>query len=271
MARADQSTLSLHPVISHLLGMWRYGFMLETLVVSEIRVRYRRSALGVVWTLLNPILMMVIFTIVFSTLFANKLPNFSVYFLSAYLCWTFFAQTSTQAMSSMLRNAALFKRIHVPYYIFVLATVCAGLINFLLALIPLAGLMILLRHPVTPAILFVPAGVLILVVFTVGVSFFVATVAVYFDDITQFYSVILQAMMYLTAIFYPIDIVPYGFRILIRLNPMYHCVQMVRIPIYEGRLPSVENIIVSTAGAVLALIIGWTLFSRSSHRFIYYV
>jgi ABC-type polysaccharide/polyol phosphate export permease len=238
MVRASPSTLSLHPFLSRLLQAWRYGFMLETLVVSEIRVRYRRSVLGVVWTLLNPILMMIIFTIVFSTLFAHTLPDFAIYFLSAFLCWGFFSQTSTQAMSSMLRNAALFKRIQVPYYIFVLATVGAGLINFVLAFIPLGGLLILLRHRLTPAILFVPVGVLVLVVFTVGVSFFVATVAVFFDDLTQFYSVLLQAMMYLTAIFYPIDIVPHGWRILIRLNPMYHCVQLVRMPIYEGRLPS---------------------------------
>lgn len=271
MVRANQSTLSLHPFISRLLQVWRYGFMLETLVVSEIRVRYRRSMLGVVWTLLNPILMMVIFTIIFSTLFARSLSNFAIYFLSAYLCWSFFSQTTTQGMSSMLRNAALFKRIQVPYYIFVLATVCAGLINFLIAFIPLGGLIIVLRHPVTPAILFVPVGVLVLVVFTTGVSFFVATVAVFFDDITQFYSVILQAMMYLTAIFYPIDIVPNSWRVLIKLNPMYHCVQMVRLPIYEGHAPPVESIIISTVGAVLALFIGWTVFSRSSHRFIYYV
>ena len=245
--------------------------MLESLVVREIRVRYRRSVLGVLWTLLNPVLMMIIFTVVFSTLFNRQLVHFPVYFMSAHMAWGFFSSTSTQAMSSMLRSAGLFKRIYVPKYIFVLATVFAGFINFLLALIPLAGLVIFLHHKVTTAIFFVPIAVIVLTAFTIGVSFIIATVAVFFDDITQFYSVILQALMYLTAIFYPIDIVPGKYRILIELNPMYHIVQMIRQPIYYGVMPSALTIIAAVLSAVVALAVGTYVFTRFSDRFVYYV
>jgi ABC-type polysaccharide/polyol phosphate export permease len=269
--RANQTTLSLSPFISRLVGTWKYGFMLESLVVREIRVRYRRSVLGIFWTLLNPILMMIIFSVVFSTLFQRQLVHFPVYFLSAHLAWGFFASTSTQAMSSMLRSAVLYKRVSIPKYVFVLAAVFAGLINFLLALIPLAGLILLLRHQVTMAIFFVPLALIVLVTFTVGVSFIVATVAVFFDDITQFYSVILQALMYLTAIFYPIDIVPGKYRILIELNPMYHIVQMIRIPIYYGTLPPALTIAAGVLSAVTVLVVGVFIFTRLSDRFVYYV
>ena len=269
--RDNQSTLSLGPTVSKVLGVWRYGFLLESLIVREIRVRYRRSALGVIWTLLNPILTMLVFTLIFSLLFSRSIPDFPIYILSAMLAWSFFSQTSSQCMTSMLRSAVLYKRIFVPKHVFILASVGAGLINFLLSLIPLAGLIIVMRHPITPALLFVPVGLITLVAFTTGISFIVATIAVFFDDLTQFYSVILQLTMYMCAIFYPITIVPKTFRLFIELNPMYYNIQMLRLPIYEGQVPPLLTIFASVSSAVIALMIGWFIFNRTSDRFVYYV
>ncbi len=262
---------SLRLLINHLLGLWQYGFLLQSLVARQIKVRYRRSVLGIVWTLLNPILMMIIFTIVFSTLFAANVNNFPIYFLSAFLSWQFFAQSTTLAMTSMINSAPLYKRINVPKYIFVLAAVLSDMINFLLALIPLAAIIVSLGHPLTPAVAFVPLGILVLAVFTTGVSFIVATVCVFFDDITQLYQVLLQAVMYLTAIFYPMEIVPANFRPLISLNPVYHCVEMIRRPLYLGLPPSPQTLVISAGSAVVALVIGWYLFTHWSDRFVYYV
>jgi ABC-type polysaccharide/polyol phosphate export permease len=263
------STLTAY--YNRLLDYWQHGYLLQNLVAREIKVRYRRSALGVVWTLLNPLMMMAIFTVVFSTLFARSLANFPVYFLSAHMSWHFFAQTTTVAMTSMVRSAALYKRIYVPKHIFVLAVIVSDSVNFLLSLLPLALLVIILRHPITPAILFLPVGFLILVGVTTGVSFVVATITVFFDDLTQFYQVILQAVMYLTALFYPLSIVPPGWRLLIRLNPMYHVIQVIRVPIYDGVLPPLESVVFATLTAVVSLVFGWLFFSRNSDRFVYYV
>jgi ABC-type polysaccharide/polyol phosphate export permease len=267
----NPSLPSLGSAISALSSRWRYGYLLESLVAREVKVRYRRSVLGVLWTLLNPILMMAIFTVVFSTLFARTLDDFPIYFLSANLSWHFFAGGSNLAMTSMVRNAALYKRIYVPKYIFVLAAVLSDTVNFVISLIPLAALMLIFRHPVTPAILFVPVAFVILLIFTTGVSFIVATIAVFFDDITQFYQVILQALMYLTALFYPLSIVPPAWRILIEMNPLYHLIQLIREPIYDGKMPAPESIVFATVTAIAVLVIGWFLFSRNSDRFVYYV
>jgi ABC-type polysaccharide/polyol phosphate export permease len=254
-----------------MLGIWQHGFLLESLVLREIRVRYRRSVLGVVWTLLNPLMMMIIFTVVFSTLFAGSLQHFPVYFLTAFLSWQFFARATSEAMTALVRSAALFKRIAVPKYIFIVAVVCTDLINFLLALIPLAGLIILIGQPIRPTVLFLPISIVVLTAFTIGVSFFIATITVFFDDMTQFYAVVLQAGMYISAIFYPIDIVPQKFRILIALNPMYYCIQMVRLPIYNGQIPDALTLIAAVLSAVVALAVGGYVFARYSDRFIYYV
>ncbi len=262
---------SLGSAISMLSGKWRYGYLLESLVAREIKVRYRRSVLGVLWTLLNPIMMMAIFTVVFSTLFARTLHDFPIYFLSANLTWHFFAGGTNLAMTSMVRNSGLYKRIYVPKYIFVLAAVLSETVNFMISLIPLAAIMLIYGHPVTPAILFVPVAFVILLILSTGVSFIVATIAVFFDDITQFYQVILQALMYLTALFYPISIVPESWRAVIELNPLYHMVQLIREPIYDGKLPAPESIVFASGTAVVALVIGWLLFSRNSDRFVYYV
>jgi ABC-type polysaccharide/polyol phosphate export permease len=175
------------------------------------------------------------------------------------------------AMTSMVRSAALYKRIYVPKYIFVLAAIVSDTINFLLSWIPLALLVLLLRHPITPALFFLPVSFVILAAVTTGVSFMVATIAVFFDDITQFYQVILQALMYLCALFYPISIVPPGWRILISINPLYHVIQLVRYPVYYGTIPPLESIVFSTVTAIVVLTVGWIMFSRNSDRFVYYV
>ena len=271
MSLAGQRSSLLARKYDALLDRWQDGYLLQSLVAREIKVRYRRSALGVAWTLLNPILMMAIFTVVFSTLFARSLDNFPVYFLSAHMSFHFFSQTTTIAMTSMIRGAPLYKRIAVPKHIFVLAVVVSDVVNFLLSLIPLALLMMVLRHPVTPALFFLPVSLLILVAVTTGVSFIVATITVFFDDLTQFYQVILQAIMYLSALFYPISIVPPGWRILIDANPMYHVVQLVRYPIYYGELPPLASLVYGTVAAALALGVGLWLFTRNSDRFVYYV
>ena len=266
---APERTLSLG-VVGQMMARWRYGFLLESLIVRDIRVKYRRSALGIVWTLINPLLMMLIFTVVFSTLFRTALPHFAIYFLAAYLPWQFFAQTSSLAMGSMLRNSSLYKRIYVPKYVFVLAVVGADLLGFLIALVPLAAIMVGLGHTMTPALLFLPVSLVFLTLFTTGVALLFSTVAVFFDDLAQFYNVLLQALMYLSAIFYPVDIIPPPLRVFVYLNPMYYCIQMVRYPIYYGALPPpliVAGCVVMTAAALFA---GVKVFAWASHKFVYY-
>ena len=257
--------------LDELLALLEYKELLKSLVARDLKVRYKRSILGFFWTMLNPLLMMIIFTVVFSTFFRFSMANFVIYFLSAYLPWNFFAQSTVASMTSVLRSASLIKKIYVPKAIFVLATVISGLVNLAFATIPLLVIMIVTQQRVGLSLLFLPVPVALTALFTLGLSLLLSAVAVFFYDVIEMYQVLLTAWMYLTPIFYPLEIVPSPYRVLIQLNPMYHLVECFRAPVYDGVLPSAAHLAYGGLAAVVAMIIGWWFFSRSADRFAYYV
>ena len=244
-----------------------FSHLLANLVQRDLTVRYKRSVLGFFWTMLNPLLLMIILSVVFSTVFRFAVQHFEVYFLSAYLGWTFFAQTTTGAMSSLAWNGALMKRVRVPKMIFAFSTVLSGLVNLGLSLLPLLVIMVIVGAPLTPALLFLPVSFLVLAVFVFGVSLGLSAAAVYFDDVAQMYGVALMGLMYLTPIFYPIAIIPQKYLWLIRLNPLVYLLELARAPIYEGRLPSLHDLEISAACAVGALFVGAAIFRRLAPKF----
>ncbi len=258
-------------VLEELRDVLAFDHLLANLVRRDLTVRYKRSVLGFFWTMLNPLLLMIILSVVFSTVFRFAIEHFEVYFLSGYLGWTFFAQTTTGAMSSLAWNGALMKRVRVPKIIFALSTVLSGLANLGLSCLPLFAIMVVVGAPLTPALLFLPVSFLILAVFVLGVSVGISAAAVYFDDIAQMYGVALMGLMYLTPIFYPIEIIPQKYLWLVRLNPLVYLVELARAPIYEGRLPSSHDLAISTACAVVALVLGVAVFRRLAPRFYLHV
>jgi ABC-type polysaccharide/polyol phosphate export permease len=250
---------------------WRdlreHAHLLYNLVYRDLTVRYKRSVLGFMWTMLNPLLMMIIFTVVFSHLFRFEIPHYETYFLSAFVPWNFFAQTTLGAMTSMAWNGSLMKRVRVPKSIFALATLLAGIVNLLLSYVPLLGIMVVLGVPIRPAILFLPVSILILAVFTFGVALALSAVSVYFTDVREMYQVAITAIMYLTPIIYPLSIVPERFRGLIIANPLFYIIEVVRRPIFPGQMPPADMIGIAGVLAVVSVFIGWTLFSRLSRGF----
>ena len=257
--------------LADIADLFRYRELLRNLVSREIKVRYKRSTLGLLWTMLNPLLMMVVFTVVFSTIFRFAVDNYNVYFLSAYLLWSFISQTTTFSMSTLRSNGPLLKRIYMPRSIFVIATVISGLINLVLALVPLGLVMIVSGAPIEPSVLFLPVPILLATMFTLGLSLVLSALAIFFNDVMHVYGVLLTAWMYVTPIIYPIEIVPAEYRWLVKLNPLYYLVEAFRAPIYNGVLPSITTLLISGAFAVAALLIGWWVFSRSADRFVQYL
>jgi len=250
---------------------WRdiaqHGHLLYNLVYRDLTIRYKRSVLGFLWTMLNPMLLMIIFVVVFSALFRFALPHYETYFLSEYLPWMFFAQTTLLSMQSMAWNGALMKRVRVPKSIFTLASTLSGLVNLFLSYVPLVLIMVVLGVPVRPAILFLPVSFLILALFTFGVSLALSAISVYFVDVREMYQVLLTALMYMSPIIYPISIVPDRFRQVIRMNPLLYLLQIVRDPVYNGRVPSVTMLAFTAALAAGMLIVGWSVFRRLSRGF----
>lgn len=247
------------------------GELVASLVVRDLRVRYRRSTLGVLWTLLLPLLNTLIFTTIFSAAFGFHVENYAVYALSGVLFWNFFQQSVISAMYSLARNASIMKKLPVPKAVFPVATILSGLVNFTLALIPLLGLMLVTGQPLKPALLFLPVAMAIAALFALGVGLLLSPLAVFFTDVVELVSVVLMLIMYLTPVFYPIGIVPEKFRWLIGLNPVAIVLETFRDPIFRGALPSPLHLSLAVAIALVALGVGVVAFRRSSDQMPFYL
>ncbi len=251
--------------------VYRYRSLLWTLVGRDLKVRYKRSVLGILWTMLNPLLMMIVFSIVFANIFRFTIEHFTIYFLSAYVLWNFISQTTSWSTACLLGYAPLIRKVYVPKAVFIIATVLSGLVNLLVSLVPLAALMVVVGHPFHLSLFFVPIAVLIATVFALGISFLLAGICIEFNDVVQIYGAFLMAWMYLTPIVYPIDVVPEQFRWAILANPLYAIVECFRQPIFEGVVPPFPLVARSVAWSLTLLVFGWWVFERRVDRIAYLV
>lgn len=251
--------------------LWRFNEVLEELVKRDLKVRYKRSVLGIFWTMLNPLLMMVITSIVFSNLFRSAITNFPIYVLSGYIVWTFFSQSTVAASSSILDSAGLTRKVYVPPALFPLASVASALVNLTLSIVPLVLLMVVTGSTFTWPLLVLPISALLLAMFCYGLGLILASSAVFFRDAVYTYQVLLVAWMYLTPLFYPEEIIPGRFKLIVYLNPVYHLVELFRAPIYGGSLPTSTNFLAALLFALVSVVLGWWFFERTRKRFVAYL
>jgi ABC-2 type transport system permease protein len=257
------------PPVEELIELIRYRYLLVELVSRNIKARYKRSILGVGWTMLNPLLMMTVISLVFTDLFKTSLSHYSVYLLAGLTFWTFFSQTTSTAMSELVWGGALLRRIYMPRSIFAVSALGTGLVNLVLALVPLVAIALVTGAAITPALLFLPVPILLTSMFALGVGLLISTLAVYFADVIEMYQVVLLAGMYLTPVMYPLDIIPESNRWMYNFNPMHHLLYIFRVPVYEGRLPELASVGTAAAFAVPVLIAGWWFFARRADEFAY--
>jgi len=259
------------PAIEELREVFRYRNLIFQLARRDILTRYKRSVLGIAWTMINPLGMMLVLTLAFSHLF-SKVPGYPAYALSGLIVWTFFSQTTTACMVNLVWGGGLLHRIYIPKTSFALAAILTGLVNLTLSLVPLMIVELILGLPIRPAILFLPAPMLLLAMFSLGVGLLISTVAVYFPDVAEMYQIVLSAWMYLTPIFYPESILPstWGWY-MTRLNPIYHLIRLFRACIYEGRIPFFNELWPAMVFSLAILVTGWILFSNKADEFSYRV
>jgi ABC-2 type transport system permease protein len=258
-----------NPAIEELIGIIKYRDLVFQLIYRDIVARYKRSVLGVAWTMLNPLGTMVIIMVVFSQLF-HSLENYSTYVLSGLIVWNFFSQTTTASMQQTVWGASLFNRIYLPRTTFMVSALGTGLVNFLLSMIPLGLIMVITGVLFTKAILILPLSIFLLASFALGIGLLVSSIVIFFSDITDMYYIALTAWMYLTPIFYPPEILPDTYRTrILEINPMYHLIQMFRLPIYEGKFPEPADLIFSTSISLCTLLIGWYIFSNKASKIAY--
>lgn len=258
-----------HPLVEEALVLVKYRDLLYQFVTSSIKTRYKRSMLGVVWTLLNPLLTMIILTLVFSQVFRITISNYPVYVLGGLVAWNFFASTTSQAMVNMALGGSLLQRIYVPKSVFAVSAIGVGLVNLGISLIPLFVIAIFLKTPLTGAILVMPLAVFLLLLFSMGVGLILETAAVYFADMLPFYEVLLMLWMYCTPIIYPPEILSVKLQLLFKLNPMYHFVMLFRTPLYSGQVPEASQWIIATGLALVTFILGAFIFTAKSNEYAY--
>jgi ABC-type polysaccharide/polyol phosphate export permease len=255
--------------LEELRELWRYRDLVFQLVRRDIVARYKRSVLGIAWTMIQPLGMMVVLTVIFSRLF-NQLPGYPVYVLSGLIAWTFFSQTTVVGMHQMVWGGTLLHRIYVPRTAFCVAAIGTGLVNIVLSLVPLLFLALILGTSLHLSLVFVPVAIVLLGAFALGVSLILSTLAISFPDVAEMYQVILLAWMYLTPVIYPEQILSGTLtQWIFRLNPMYYLVKVFRAPLYEGVFPDWGTLGIAAGVAILTLLLGWVFFTSQSDQFTY--
>lgn len=254
------------------LDFWKYRDLLKLLVAKDIKLKYRRSFLGYVWSILNPLMIMVVMTVVFSTMFARNIENYAVYLFCGQLLFNYMNSATHNAINSINNNAALLKKTYVPKYIFTVSTITSGAVDLLFSLGALAIVMLVTRAQFTWYILLSPLVLVQLYLFCVGLGLFLAQANVFFRDTEFIYNAVTTAWTYLTPIFYPLEALPdWLIWVVKHCNPMYFYVGQFRDLVYTGTMPGHVILIAGWSAAIAMLAIGIWSFQRSQDKFILYI
>ena len=251
---------------------FQYKDLLRELVVRDVKLKYRRSFLGYLWSILNPLLIMIVMTLVFSQMFRQGIENYPVYLLAGQTLFDFMNSSTHMSMYSVLDNSSLIKKIYVPKYIFTLSKVTSSLIDLIFSMGALVIVMLFTRSHFSPYILLFPLVIIPLYIFVCGMGFLLSAANVFFRDIQYIYNAVTTAWLYLTPIFYPIESLPPRLIWIVKhLNPMYFYIGQFRDIICYNRFPGHIIILAGCTASVLMLIIGTWSFLKNQDQFILYI
>lgn len=245
--------------------------LMRELVKRDLKVKYRRSVLGYLWSLLNPLLMMCIMSYIFSSIFKSDMPNFPLYLICGQTLWTFFSESTSMAMNSIVANGALIKKVYIPKFIFPASRVLSSFVTMSFSLVAILIVMLFTRATIYPTILLFWVPLVFLLLFCCGVGLILAALATYFRDITHIWGVATMAWMYATPIFYDPVILPDNVRSTLQFNPMYHYLTVFRQLIVYGQLPSMNAWLICIGCSLGAVAVGLAVFRRMQRKFILYI
>lgn len=250
---------------------FKYKNLINELVNRDIKKKYRRSILGILWSMLNPLLMMLITAMVFSNLFRFEIKNFALYLLTGQIIFTFYAEATNFTMGSILENGHLIKKVYVPKYLFPLSRVASSAVNLLFTLPAMLAIILVTGQTISFKILFCIIPLVLLFIFCLGMGLFLSALAVYFRDMFHLYGVALTALNYATPIFYPENIIPVQYQWIVHCNPIYYYLKMFREVVYSNQIPDINLIIICFFISIIALIIGGYFFNKKQNNFILYI
>lgn len=251
-------------------------FILRELVSKDFKLKYRRSVLGVIWSVLNPLLMMLVMSLVFSFFLRyDNIEHYPLYLIVANITWQVFADSTNAGMMSIIDAAPLLKKVRVKKFVFPVEKVLFSLVNFLFSLIAVFVVMLWEGVAPTPTMLLAPVCIVLLMLFCVGLSLLLSALGVFFRDLVHLWGVLLMAWMYATPIFWPVSMieqVPYhAVRTLMYANPMYNYITFMRDTVIYATLPPIEVIVSCVVWALVSLALGYVVFRTRERRFILFI
>ncbi len=252
---------------SRLSQIWAARQLLKNLTVRELKIRYKRSALGFLWSLLNPLLMMAVFTLVFGVAFDIGIKDFPIFFLVGYLPWSFFQACVQVSTGIIVGNANLVNKVYFPRETLPLAVVLSQLVHFVLAMGVLFVALAVKGYAFLPYLPSLLLAIVLLVGLSTGISMLMAAANTKLRDIQEFLNVLFLVWFYMTPVIYPLDRIPARFRWIIELNPMTQIVEIVRDSLYRLTYPSWQRIAAATAAAIVSMIVGFVVFGRLADDF----
>lgn len=246
-------------------------FVLSTLVSKDFKLKYRRSMLGVLWSVLNPLLMMIVLSAVFSYMFRFSIENYPVYLIMGQIVFTLMNEATGTGMRSIIDAAPLIKKVRIEKIVFPLEKVFFSLVNFAVSLIAVVAVMLFFRIEPTVNMAFLPLLLVYLVLFCSGLALLLSSLAVFFRDVLHLWSVITTAWIYATPIFYPIDLLPVYLQEAMAINPMFQYINYFRDIMMNGICPSLETNLICLGMGLATFFVGLTVFRKTESKFILYV
>ena len=255
-------------------------FILKQLVSKDFKIKYRRSVLGVVWSVLNPLLMMIVMAAVFSTMFVGMrgqgVPQqlYPLYLILGNITFSFMSDSTTQALGSIIYSSSLLKKIKIHRFVFPVQKVLFAVVNFGFSLIAVALVMLWFRIVPTWHVIWLPVFLVLLMLFCMGVGMALSALTFFFRDVMHLWSVVITAWMYFTPIFWTIDMVqamPHIVQVLVKANPMYAYVTFIRDVIMYQTSPSAIVLASCVGWAAVAMAVGYAIFHKTEHKFILYI
>lgn len=249
----------------------KHRFLFQQLVHRDFTKKYKRTVLGVAWSVLSPLLTLLVMNLIFGTLLGSDIEHYTTYLFSGQLVFSFFNESTNEGMTSLLNNAEIFTKVNVPKYMFLFSKNVSSLINFGITLCIYFLFVLINGIPITWKFVLLLYPIACLVVFNVGVGLILSAVYVFFRDIQYLYGIFTMLLMYMSAIFYSIETFPQIGRNLFLLNPVYVYIRYFRKIVIEGTVPSLWFHLIAAGYALIAFAVGFFIYKRKNHSFLYYV
>jgi ABC-type polysaccharide/polyol phosphate export permease len=270
--RADRAAWDFHNLVSApMTELFQFKELIRNIIARDLKVRYKRSVLGILWTVFAPLMQMLVMWVVFKQAFKVTTPYYAAYLFSGIIAWNLFTQSSSAGTASIFGASGLITKIKLPRVIFPLTAVFNNLINFFFAFVALLLVMALSRAPFHGTLVLVPFMILPLLIFSMGWAMLVSAVMVFFRDVQYFLEIGLGALFYLTPIMWEPSAIPAQYHWILSVNPMAKYIHIFRQAVYSGQLPSLQTYLLSLSISVAMFLVGWIVFQRLQRKFLYWL